>query len=399
MSPMGAAKDIKLNRESGRAGRYIKSGSAKVFIPAPLPPDPPIQQDDRLLEALSRADRAVARLDGATEVLPNADLFVYMFARKEAVDSSQIEGTEATLTDVLKFEAGANQSRLPRDVEEAQAYVDALNEGLANLARLPISLRLIREIHKTLLKGVRRGQNKDPGEFRRIQNWIGIAGRDISGARFVPPPPDEMNRALRDLERFFHEDQHLPILIKVGLIHAQFETIHPFLDGNGRVGRLLITLMLSERGILHRPLLYLSTYLKHHQQAYYENLQAVHDLGDWEGWLMFFLNGVAETGNAAAETAKAIVRLREQHRALIVEQLGRGAASGLTVLEALYALPMISIKQVSETAQVEVPAANKLVHKLEDMGILTEVTGNKRNQLFAYRDYMKLFTDEPGKIG
>jgi Fic family protein len=245
-----------------------------------------------MLGALSRADRALGRLDGATETLPNPDLFVFMYVRKEAVLSSQIEGTQASLLDVLEVEAQLTTYN-PFDVEEVINYVGAMNHGLTRLATLPVSLRLIREVHARLLAGV-RGSQSNPGEFRRVQNHIGPPGCSLEQARFVPPPPNQLHECLADLERFIHAEDEIPVLIRVGLIHAQFETIHPFLDGNGRVGRLLITLLLCDREILRRPLLYISYYFKRNRTEYYDRLQRVRDYRDWEGWITFFLRGVFE---------------------------------------------------------------------------------------------------------
>ncbi len=277
-----------------RAGQYIQQPTGyKAFIPSDLPPNPSVGMDPEMWDLLSRADRALGRLDGSTEILPNPDLFVFMYVRKEAVLSSQIEGTQASLMDVLEFEAQAMDSGKPSDVEEVVNYVGAMNHGLQRLQELPLSLRLIREIHEKLLANVRGGE-RNPGEFRSRQNWIGPPGCKLSEAFFVPPPPVEMMRALGELEKFLHDESPMPFLIKVGLAHAQFETIHPFLDGNGRVGRLLITFLLCEKGILKRPLLYLSWYFKKNRGEYYDKLQSVRDRGDWESWLKFFLKGVEQ---------------------------------------------------------------------------------------------------------
>jgi Fic family protein len=248
-------------------------------MPAPLPPDPPVTMDSELTKLLSQADRALGRLDGIGSVLPNPDLFVAMYVRQEAVLSSQIEGTQSTLEDVLQFEVDEKANDLPKDVEEVVNYVGAMNYGIKRLDELPLSLRLIREIHSKLLEGV-RGQNCTPGEFRKTQNWIGPAGADLVSATYVPPPVPEMMKALDKFEKFLH-DESLPVLIHAGLAHAQFESIHPFLDGNGRVGRLLISFLLCERKILHRPLLYLSHYLKLHRAQYYDRLMAVREDGRW----------------------------------------------------------------------------------------------------------------------
>jgi len=267
---------------SDRAGKYVRQiGGYKAFIPKNLPPDPPIKMDGEMLTLLSQADRELGRLDGSTETLPNPDLFVFMYVRKEAVLSSQIEGTQASLMDVLEFEAHAVRTGRPKDVHEVVNYVAAMNYGLDRLKSLPLSLRLIREIHAALLEGV-RGSKRNPGEFRRSQNWVGPNGSTLASAIYVPPPPHEMGMALDNFEKFLHDKTSMPFLIKVGIAHAQFETIHPFVDGNGRVGRLLITFLLCQKEILKHPLLYLSHYFKLHRSEYYDRLQAIRDVGNWE---------------------------------------------------------------------------------------------------------------------
>ncbi|MGH7863193.1 MAG: Fic family protein, partial [Candidatus Dormibacteraceae bacterium] len=300
-----------------RSGRLIlQPAGYRAFIPNPLPPDPPLALDDEILDLLSRADLALGRLDGSTEILPNPDMFVAMYVQQEAVLSSQIEGTQASLVDVLEYQTTATRRKLPEDVGEVVNYVAAMNHGIARLTELPLSLRLIREIHAKLLSGV-RGADRDPGEFRRSQNWIGAAGVSLDQAYYVPPPPVDMEQALGDLEKFLHDPRPVPPLVRCGLAHAQFETIHPFLDGNGRVGRLLITFLLVQQGVLRRPLLYLSLYFKQHRNEYYDRLQAIRTQGDWEAWLRFFLRGVGEVATQATETARKILRLREEHRRLI----------------------------------------------------------------------------------
>lgn len=349
--------------------------------------------DPELWELLSRADRALGRLDGSTETLPNPDLFVFMYVRKEAVLSSQIERTQASLMDVLEFESQAVEPGRPDDIKEVVNYVAAMNYGLERLRTLPVSLRLIREIHGKLLAGV-RGSERTPGEFRRSQNWIGSAGCTLETAQFVPPPPAVMEDALADLERFLYDERPMPMLIRVGLAHAQFETIHPFLDGNGRVGRLLITFLLCEREILRRPLLYLSYYFKQNRTEYYDRLQAVRDRGDWEGWLKFFLRGVFEVAQEASQTARRIITLREQHRELIVQKLGRRARGALLLLEALYARPIVSVETIEQAAGVSFSNANALSSALVQLGLLRETTGQKRNRRFAYDVYLALFEDK-----
>lgn len=266
-----------------RAGRWLQQSTGyRAFVPAPLPPEPPLQLDGPLQALLSQADRDLGRLDALATLLPNPDLFVAMYVRHEAVLSSQIEGTQSTLEDVLAFESDATLDTTPKDVEEVVNYVRAMNYGLARLAELPLSLRLLREIHAELMRGV-RGGDKSPGEFRTSQNWIGGANSTLRTASFIPPPTHELMPALGQLERFLHESRNqLPLLVRCALAHAQFETIHPFLDGNGRVGRLLITLMLCAEGALQRPLLYLSLYLKTHRAEYYDRLTAIRSQGHWE---------------------------------------------------------------------------------------------------------------------
>ncbi len=378
----------------GRAGTYVQQPTGyRAFWPKPLPPDPPVKMEPELWDLLSRADRALGRLDGSTETLPNPDLFVFMYVRKEAVLSSQIEGTQASLIDVLEFESQALEAGRPQDVKEVVNYVAAMNYGLERVRELPVSLRLIREIHAKLLADV-RGSERTPGEFRRSQNWIGPPGCTLQTAQFVPPPPAEMQDALGQLERFLHDTQPMPILIKVGLAHAQFETIHPFLDGNGRVGRLLITFLLCEREILRRPLLYLSYYFKRNRTEYYDRLQAVRERGDWEGWLKFFLRGVFEVAQEAAQTARQIVNMREEHRQLIVKNLGRRAGRALALLEALYERPVVSVEAVQQAVGVSFANANELTRGLEKLGLLRETTGQKRNRRFAYQAYLTLFEDQ-----
>lgn len=390
MSHMSVSEN-KEKRRITRSGRFIQQLTGYVaFLPNRLPPEPPVELDDELLALLSEADQALGRLDGAVDNLPNPQLFVFMYVRQEAVLSSQIEGTQASLMDILEFEAQALEPGRPKDVEEVVNYVAAMNHGLARLADLPVSLRLVREIHEKLLSGVRGGE-RSPGEFRRTQNWIGAAGAGLSTAVFVPPPPHEMDEALGDLEKFIHDPKPMPALLKVGLVHAQFETIHPFLDGNGRAGRLLITFLLCERGILKRPLLYLSAYFKQHRAEYYDRLQAVRQDGDWEGWLKFFLRGIGEVSRDATETARRIVALREHHRQIIQEQLGKGAGRALGLLERLYVQPVMRVQTVAEETKLSFTRANALVKQLVGLGLLHETTGGRRNRVFTYEPYLVIF--------
>lgn len=379
--------------KTSRAGQYIlQIEGYKAFIPNPLPPIPEIEMNQEMWNLLSQADRALGRLDGATDALPNPDLFVFMYVRKEAVLSSQIEGTQASLIDVLEFESQAVEPDNPQDVEEVVNYIAAINYGLKCLKKLPVSLRLVREIHQELMKGV-RGSERSPGEFRRTQNWIGAGGCSLAKATYVPPPPYDMLQSLDNLEKFLHSPQPMPILIKIGLAHAQFETIHPFLDGNGRTGRLLITFLLCEQNILQRPLLYISYYFKMHRTEYYDRLQAVRDTGNWEDWLKFFLRGVYEVAQEAAATARKIVKLKEEHRQLLLGEMGRKSGSAIALLESLYFKPIFTVEHVAEITNLSYPNANALIKKLVGIGLLQEITGQKRNRVFSYAPYLDVFRD------
>lgn len=374
---------------ASRVGRYVRQpGGYRAFIPVPLPPNPPLQIGDQFLNILSKADQALGRLDASADMLPNPNLFVGMYVRKEAALSSQIEGTQASLADVLEYEAAAAHRNLTADVAEIINYVKAMNYGLQRLNELPLSNRLLREIHGELLSGVRGGQ-MTPGEFRTSQNWIGPAGCDLSEAVFVPPPPHEMEQAIGELETFIHINTPMPALIKIGLIHSQFETIHPFLDGNGRMGRLLITFFLYQQGVLKRPLLYLSSYFKQNRDEYYTRLQAVRDNGDWEQWLQFFATAVWHVSREAADTAHQILVMREQHRHVIQERLA-GSVNGLELLDHLYQMPYLTVDMAKTALNVSYPTANSLVTNLTELGLLREVTGRQRDRLFEYAQYVNL---------
>lgn len=376
-----------------RAGQYIEQLEGyKAFIPHPLPPVPEIIMDQEMWNLLSQADRSLGRLDGATDALPNPDLFVFMYVRKEAVLSSQIEGTQASLIDVLEFESKALEPDNPQEVAEVVNYIGAINYGLERLKNLPVSLRLIREIHQELMQGV-RGAERNPGEFRRSQNWIGAGGCSLAEASYVPPPPHQMLQSLDNLEKFLHSPQPMPTLIKVGLAHAQFETIHPFLDGNGRTGRLLITFLLCEQNILQRPLLYISYYFKKYRAEYYDRLQAVRDSGAWEGWLKFFLRGVYEVAQEAAATARKIVKLKEEHRQLVLDRMGRRSGNAIALLENLYFRPIFTVEHAAAITNLSYPNANALIKDLSDIGLLQEITGQKRNRAFSYEPYLAVFRD------
>jgi Fic family protein len=382
-----------LGMETRRSGSYVAQPQGyRAFVPNPLPPVPPLQIDDALNTALSRADRALGRLDGSIETLPHPDLFLSMFVRREAVLSSQIEGTQASLGDIIKAEADIVDQSMPSDVGEVRNYIEAMNAGVARLSDLPISTRLITELHAILMSGV-RGQHQRPGEIRTSQNWIGPAGCSLTDAFFVPPPHTEVHRCLGEMEHFIHDRSPLPPLVKAGLVHAQFETIHPFLDGNGRVGRLLITLFLVEQTLLRKPVLYLSYYFKRHRLEYYDRLQAVRDKGDWEGWLGFFLQGVASVANLAAETAHRVLRLREDDRQKIIDHFERASATPLRLLDRLYRLPVITVPGVATQLGVSFPTANTILRALVELDILQEVTGQKRNRIFFYGTYMRIFDE------
>jgi Fic family protein len=383
---------------ANRAGQYVRQPTGfDAFIPAPLPPEPGIAFDPVLATLLSRADQAIGRLDGEIRNVPNPDFFVAMYVRREAVLSSQIEGTQSTLEDLLAVELEPRIADMSRDVNEIVNYVAAMNYGLDRLGTLPLSLRLIREIHGELMRGG-RGAHKLPGQFRRDQNFIAPAGvREIQDATFVPPPVPAMKAALHDFEKYLHQGDDVPALIHAGLAHAQFETIHPFMDGNGRVGRLLITFLLVHSGVLHRPLLYLSLYLKRHRAEYYEQLMGVREHGDWESWLRFFTRGVAETAEEATVKARAIVALRERQRARIQEH--GFPTNTLRLLDLIYQRPLVDVALVRDNLGVTFATANKLVDQLSGLGLLRETTGRKRDRIFRFAPYLALFEgDEDAPI-
>jgi Fic family protein len=376
-----------------RPGRFIETPVAgevvRAFVPSPLPPVPPIDVL-ALLDRLSLAERALGRLDGITTLLPRQELFLYMYVRKEAVLSSQIEGTQSTLSDLLRFETEAQTGAPIDDIREVSNYVDAMMYGLERLGSLPLSLRLIREMHARLLHDG-RGGTKSPGEFRRTQNWIG--GTRPGNALFVPPPVSELDACLDALERFMHEDaSRLPALIKAGLLHVQFETIHPFLDGNGRIGRLLVTLYLCAHGALRKPLLYLSLYLKTHRADYYRLLQEVREHGAWEAWLEFFLAGVAETANQAFDAATRIVALFKQDRERITDESER-ASSALRIHETFQSSPFLTANLLVERTNLSAPTVNAALADLQRLGIVEEVTGRRRGRVFAYRRYLAILSE------
>ena len=374
----------------GETGRYevTSAGGEQVraFVPAALPPVPPLVLEGPLQQALESASLALGRLDGVSVHLPDKALFLYAYVRKEAVLSSQIEGTQSSLSDLLLFELDEAPGVPRDDVVEVANYVAALDHGLARLREgFPLSSRLIREIHGVLLSRG-RGSDKDPGEFRRSQNWLG--GTRPGNASFVPPPHIAVPDCMAALERFLHaEGDGLPVLVRAGLSHVQFETIHPFLDGNGRVGRLLITFQLCHAGVLREPLLYLSLYLKAHRAAYYEHLDRVRRIGDWEAWLLFFLEGVRLTAEGAVAAAEHVGDMFSTDRARI-EPSGRRAGSALRVHEALKSRPILSLPEVCRRTGLSYPAASSAMELLTEYGIAREITGKRRNRLFAYDQYL-----------
>lgn len=377
-----------MNLTSNRAGRIKRSLTGyDSFIPKELPPDPPLHIDAEMQVLLSDADRKLGRLDGITQVLPNPELFVAMYVNKEAVLSAQIEGTQASLADLLiENTAQSKVDYSPDGISEVVNYVKAMKWGLKSLVDLPLSLRLIREIHSQLLKNV-RGYNKNPGEFRTSQNWIGPAGCNLATAIFVPPEPEEMTPALYKLEDYIHNQSTVPALIKIALIHAQFETIHPFLDGNGRMGRLLITFWLCEQKILSQPLLYLSYYFKLNRTEYYEQLMNVRLHGDWESWIKFFLRGVIFVAEEAVSTAKEILKLREQCQSIIA----RENSNYIKLLDNLFEKPVLTKKEVAELLEVSINTAGTIVDSFCRMGILKDATPNKqRYKKYIFEDYFEL---------
>lgn len=377
-----------------RIGDYAVSTVAgervNAYVPKPLPPKPPIDLTS-LSTLVSEAMLALGRLDGVRTVAPDTSLFLYMYVRKEALLSSQIEGTQSSLSDLLLFEEDEAPGAPLDDVEEVSTYVAALNHGLSRLADgFPLSLRLLREMHGILL-ATGRGSTKLPGEFRQSQNWIG--GTRPGNALFVPPPPGDVLDLMSDLEAFLHENESgLPAIVKAGLAHVQFETIHPFLDGNGRLGRLLVTLYLCEQGVLEEPLLYLSLYLKTHRKTYYALLQEVRDEGAWETWLEFFLIGVRDTARQAHEAARTISNIFAEDAARL-DGLGRAAQSARTLHQALQRRPLLTATTAARLCDMTFPTAMAGLQNLEKLGIIDEITGKTRGRTFAYQRYLNLLSE------
>ena len=362
----------------------------RAFVPPPLPPYPPVRLDNLQL-ILEQANQAVGRLDGLASVLPDLSYFIYSYVRKEAVLSSQIEGTQSSLSDLLLYENESAPGVPLDDVQEVSNYVAAMNHGLTRMRDgFPLSLRLIREIHDVLLsKG--RGSEKQPGEFRTSQNWIG--GTRPGNAAFVPPPPDMVLECMGRLELFLHEERpDMPLLIRAGLAHVQFESIHPFLDGNGRLGRLLITFLLCAAGVIREPILYLSLYFKTHRSAYYELLDRVRRTGEWEVWLDFFLRGVRETADQAAHAARRIVALFEQDIRRI-GTLGRPGTSALAVFHYMQRVPIVAIPVTARKIGMSAPTVAKSLDHMQALGIVSEITGRERDRLFTYHAYLSILNE------
>ncbi len=376
-------------------GRYqqntVSGEPVNAFIPTPFPPSPPIELEN-LYALLDKANISLGRLDGISINIPDPTLFLYMYVRKEAVLSSQIEGTQSTLSDLLMFENNENVNVSIDDVTEVSNYVAAMEHGLTRIKEgFPLSMRLIREMHSILLR-TGRGEAKQPGEFRQSQNWIG--GPRPGLADYVPPPWENVVDLLSDLEKFLHdEEKQIPTLIKAGLAHLQFESIHPFLDGNGRLGRLLITFILCTEGILKDPLMYLSLYFKMNKQQYCEYLQHVRKTGDWESWLAFFLTGVAQTANQAVETIKKIQRLFEADKGKIAK-LGKASISTMVVHDYLKRHPITNGKRIKDACEISLPTVNVALNHLVELNIAKEITGQARNKIYQYTDYMDIMNEE-----
>jgi Fic family protein len=380
--------------QRGPTGQYRTTNTlgetVRAFVPHPLPPEPPLAMEGARQALLERAWLACGRLDAITALLPDPDLFLYAYVRREAVLSSQIEGTQSSLSDLLLFELDAAPGVPFDDVVEVSNYVAALEHGLARLREgFPLCNRLLREVHAKLLAHG-RGADKQPGEFRRSQNWIG--GTRPGNAAFVPPPPAEVEPCMAALERFLHASDAPGALVKAALAHVQFETIHPFLDGNGRVGRLLIALILHHDGVLRQPLLYLSLYFKQHRAEYYRLLDAVRQTGDWEAWLDFFLEGVHQTARGAVDTTHRLLALFERDAARI-QTLGRAAANTLRVFDALRRQPLANIDALARRTGLSFPTAARAIDALQRLGIVQEITGKKRERVFAYRAYMDILNE------
>ncbi len=369
-------------------GRYIKQkGNYKVFIPEKFPPKGLVSHEPKIIKLLSDANLLLGKLDGIAKLLPDIDFFIFMYIKKESTYSSQIEGTKARLTDALQAEV-EKTPELPDDVDDILHYINAMNEGLRQLEKLPLSLRLIKEVHQVLLTKARASSFPYPGEFRKVQNWL--MGTNPADAHFVPPPLEYVMHAMSDLEKFFYFYEDIPILIKVALIHSQFETIHPFVDGNGRTGRLLITFYLCQQKVLERPVLYLSEYFKKHRELYFSMLDEYRK-GNISSWLKFFLKGVVTVAKEAIETSDRIIDLREKdmHKVL---SLGRASKNAIVLLKNLYKLPIINVRKIQEVTNLSREAANRLVKRFIRLGLLhPKDKGKKYGRIFVYKEYLELF--------
>lgn len=380
---------------NNRAGNYVKQLQGELsynaFIPNPLPPVSGIKFDEELINLLSKADQAIGRLDGVIKNIPNPDLFVMMYIKKEAVLSSQIEGTQESLSDILEKEQDVLSGETNDDVQVTLNYVEAMKYGIKRIPELPLSLRLIKEIHSKLLNNIRE-YNKTPGEFRKEQNWIGPESCSLKDAAYVPPPVHEMNASLDNLEKYFYI-RDFPILIKCGIIHAQFETIHPFLDGNGRIGRLLITFSLCVDKIISKPVLYLSYFFKKNRQEYYNKLTEIRNNGDWENWLKFFLNGISETSQNVVELSNKILELQRKNNELLNKAKSGYSMKARTLLDKIYVSPVFSVNKAKELCGVSYNTAKTIIQKFVDLGIIIEKPEIKRDRKFYFKEYIDLLNE------
>lgn len=374
-----------------RSGQYItQPNEYKAFIPTPLPPKPNISFNIELQQILEEANIALGRLDTMGFLLPNIDYIIAMYVRKEALLSSQIEGTQASLEDIFIYESHDPVKNI-HDVQEVVNYIKALNHGLSRIEEFPMSIRLIKEIHNILLSNT-RGKERTPGEFKRSQNWIGPSGSTLKNASFIPPPPAEALDAMGQLELFMHQEHNLPVLIACALIHYQFETIHPFLDGNGRLGRLLITFYLCWKGVMQKPLLYLSYYFKLHRQEYYDRLNLVREKGDYEQWIVFFLQGIIWTSNSALSTIKKVLAIGESHKKVLIKEKV-SSPFAIALLDFMMSKPHLSIQEVATHFQISYQSSQNLIQHFVEFDILKEVTGKKRDRRFNYWEYLDCLSE------
>jgi Fic family protein len=381
------------NINKPKIGRYIEQKEGyKAFTPFDFPPKGGFVISPKLYKKHEEAIRLVGKLDGITRLLPDKDYFTFMFVVKDATYSSQIEGTKATMQDAVAVPVTEEKSRKSSDVDDIEHYIRAANYGIGRTKDFPISLRFIRELHEKLMVGARSTQHAYPGEFRRSQNWIG--GKTPADASFVPPAPSDMNKSLSELEKFMHADDNYPSLIKAGLLHAQFETIHPFTDGNGRTGRMLIAMYIHHMGLLEEPVLYLSSYFKKYQKLYYQKLQAYHDEDtDIDGWLEFFLEGVTEIANSSIETCTKITALRDRDFAKMQKLGKKSAASTLEIVRKLYSQPIVGVAEIMKWTSFTAPGAYNVIERLKDLKILEPLGDADYDQKYVYADYYEIFDD------